>query len=390
MPIFTYSGILFLDEDLILLPNAKSAAFDFFRIPKKPVADALTPILSLQLPSIVDRVQISYITCRAEPNPIPDISRLNKKRRAKERADAGMDEMDPFAPKRGFLASAEDAICIFHLRFRTGPDVAPGGFDFHFETTLLVHRSSFLEIARELAASAGDPPISEHPSQAEPGIGSGPRIAWANWGPPVSRWFDANSHTRWITTTAGQRCVSIREGAGYSSPITVFDFNPFTVRKLRKEIEMAKERFARMAYHEMEYFAPSQDVVEYDELDEIPFSSVIDEEEQSVDDSDGDSDASMPGLELVHNSDGGSPSVVYTTRTEDCRYPRFAQCDVIASPSSVGVPGPFAEKAEGQLPYVSYVSNTEYGYDGVLLDEERILGIMVRKNFAVTIFRIIR
>ena len=385
-PIFTYSGIIFLDEDHILLPNAKSAAFDIFLIPTKPIADLLTPILSLQLPSVASGVEISYITCRAEPNPIPDISRLNKKRRAKERADAGMDEMDPFAPKRGFLASAEDAICIFHIRFRTVPGALQGGFHIQFQTTLFIHRGSFLKIARELGEGASDfpqVPLSDH--QAGPGVGSGPQIAWANWGPPVSRWFDANLPNRWITTTAGQRCASICESVDYSSPITVFDFNPFTVQKMKaklRESEIAKERVVTPRYQiEMAYSAPSQDVVEDDddELDEMPFLSVIEEDAQTTDDGGGDSDVSMPGLDLVSDSDGESPSVVYTTSTEVRRHPRFANRRLITSPSSVGISGLFAEKAEGRLPYVSYVSKTEYEYDGVLLDEERILGITVCK-----------
>src|SRR6266540_6515196 len=88
----TYSGLLFLAEDLILLPNSASATFDMFRIPSRPIAHPLTPIFSLNLPSLAHGVEIDRITCRAEPNPIPDLSRLDKKRRARERADAGMDE----------------------------------------------------------------------------------------------------------------------------------------------------------------------------------------------------------------------------------------------------------------------------------------------------------
>jgi hypothetical protein len=51
----------------------------------------------------------------------------------------------------------------------------------------------------------------------------------------------------------------------------------------------------------------------------------------------------------------------------------------------VNPPGVFAGEVEGRLPYVAYVSERDYEYDGVLLDEERILGITVRSVFVIAL-----
>ena len=415
-PCHTYSGILFLEEDLIILPNAVSSAFDFFRIPKKPTDDAPKPVLSLQLPSLTDGMEINQFTCRAEPNPIPDISRLNKRQRAQERSNAGIAEVDPLAPKRGFLASAEDAICIFQIGFRNRMLILQGGI--HFETTgrsytLFVHRSSFLKMARQY----GEDQVYE-------GAVDSRKIPWVDWGPPVSRWFNANATpTRWITTSAGQRCVVIHEHGVYGSPITLLDFNSFNVRKmkakLKRENEKAKEKFhwesnstdEAMAVEDCqdmpadeehlsllasETGEPSYSISQTQNktmiIQETPMKAISivsddfgemdvvedddDETWVSMEDDvhvDADSDDSIPGLESVASSDDE------TDRGYSQKYlhPGLALCRVFEAPSSVESPGAFAEEVEGRLPYVAYVSEREYEYDGVLLDEERLLGITV-------------
>jgi len=40
----------------------------------------------------------------------------------------------------------------------------------------------------------------------------------------------------------------------------------------------------------------------------------------------------------------------------------------------------FEEDVRSSLPYVEIVTQTEYDYDEVLIDEERILGLKVRSN----------
>lgn len=360
-------------------------------------------------------MEIDAITCRAEPNPIPDLSHLNKRQRAHERADIGS---DPFAPKRGFLASGEDAICLFQICFRDAAFVIPGGINVHFDPssyTLFVHRSSFLTMSRRYEGTCDSPP---------PADGGPRRIAWADWGPPVSRWFDATATatpTRWITTSAGQRCVMIHNNAGaYCSSITILDFNPFNICKMKakfkREKEMAKGKLemttADCADEEDRSLSTSeigkpvssgsrsrvrtsQDV---DVEEESDMSGVVgemdvgededheflvtmdDDSEIFVPDNDVDSD-SMPGLESVVDSDEECLTTLagYTANPQwqDHRHPGLAHCRVVESPSGES-PGPFSEEVVGRLPYIEYVSEREYQYKGVLLDEERILGLTVR------------
>ena len=149
-PFYTYSGILFLEEDLVILLNAKSAAFDFFCIPRKQTAITPKPIFSLLLPCLADSMEINYITCHAEPNLIPDISCLNKRERAQQLTEIGIDLVDSSILKRAFLPRAEDAICVFQIHFRY---VIQGYIHPHIGITvksyaLLVHWSSFMKMAQ--------------------------------------------------------------------------------------------------------------------------------------------------------------------------------------------------------------------------------------------------
>ena len=53
-------------------------------------------------------------------------------------------------------------------------------------------------------------------------------VPWMVWGPRATRWFHTDDiPTRWITTSAGQRCVVYSEGDGrqVKPSLTLFDFN---------------------------------------------------------------------------------------------------------------------------------------------------------------------
>jgi len=439
---------LFLAEDLILLPNSISATFDIFRIPPIPIAQSLKSAFSLNLPSLAQGVEIDRITCRAEPNPIPDISRLDKKRRAQERDNAGMDETDPFAPKRGFLASAEDAICIFQMRFTGDPVVIiQGGVNVHFEMgrsyTFFIHRRSFLDLVQRYERIGNIQVDGVAPDHEQ---NPGPIVPWAAWGPPVTRWFDADTTpTRWITTSAGQRCAMIHEvGGSLETPITIIDFNPHIIRKIKAKLQSATEAKERLSRHrklvedadgllqtevglsdngygvmndaslgvdlesptfrerqaELEEVLSGHNDVQMDDLpdtqpsqfydsfmagdtdDEISdgVSWMTDEnghlsEHESQDEIDDGLDDSAQPTSNVDNA-----RAVYTTDSSDPRHPgrvRYRVLDTPLSRRSLHSPTTFAEEVEGHLPYVVYTSERYYRYDGVLLDEERIIGVKV-------------
>jgi hypothetical protein len=350
-------------------------------------------MLSFRLPSFANDIEIQNITCRAEPNPMPATSR-NK--RAQECAKAGIDETNPFAPQRGFLASADNTICVFRIDFR--PSM---GIHFLFDTmgysyTLFVHRSSFLKIARQYAE------ISSPDGQDPRGI------PWVVWGPAVSRWFAARP-TRWFANSAGQRCAMVQSGR-----IMILDFNPFNIRKMnaksKRENETKEEMSITKASNgepageegrslpagEMEQSGQMEitDIQANSELGDVlilsddetgaveldtsqSWVSMEDDDDFVV--SDSDSNHSMPGLELFNSSDEEFVDLLaaYTASPQDHRHLGLASCHMVEAPSTVESPGIFTEEVEGRLPYIAYTSEREYEYGGILLDEERILGITV-------------
>jgi hypothetical protein len=60
-------------------------------------------------------------------------------------------------------------------------------------------------------------------------------VEWAEWGPQCTRWLDeAELSTHYITTTAGQRMVTIPHDAPqHPAPIRILDFNSATIEAQR-------------------------------------------------------------------------------------------------------------------------------------------------------------
>ncbi len=114
---------------------------------------------------------------------------------------------------------------------------------------------------------------------------------------------------RWITTTAGQRAVTMEENA--PTPIIVRDFNPYAVRSVRARAEASGH--------------PQQQRRDWNEV--LPNGNRM-----------------MLKVE-----------------------------DSVLDAESV-----FKDDVRSSLPYVEIVTRAEYRYEGVLIDEERILGLKVR------------
>ncbi len=336
-----------------------------------------------------------------------------------------MSETDPFAPRRGFLASADEAICIFQLRFTGGPVIlVQGGLDVHFDMghsyTIYIHRKTFLdlirnhEIAHENDVTLQKEAGSDSLSQAE-------SVSWTQWGPLASRWFSADViPIKWITTSAGQRCAVIHDNAGSrGSPIMIIDFNPYNVRKMKAKMRRATketEERTRVTEEEArvttEYIEGSLDeVLQEDSFvdgddtnsffqspthSEAADGMDVDDDDSwfTVDDDDGNDVAIEQQTQFESNSDI-IPAFVFESASEgghtrnnpragfavDHSGPGRALYRVFDVPSSVDSAGTFAEIVEGYLPCVAYISERRYNYDGVLLDEERIIGIKVYPHF---------
>ena len=135
-------------------------------------------------------------------------------------------------------------------------------FEFRYRVTFVVHRSALVELVNiyARAEAQGEPEAPLPTEDILPGSLSEGAIAgvlgpdlensrsdnlvpWAEWGPPVTRWFNSdNVSTHWITTTAGQRCVRMASDPpddGYH--FVILDFNPVHVRKMQLWLKDQKE-----------------------------------------------------------------------------------------------------------------------------------------------------
>ena len=465
MPPETYTGLIFLDEHTILLPNTSANALDIYRIPAKPTLH-LTPVLSLLLPRLANNRTVGGISCRAEPNPIGASSYIRKKKQAKERSAALGDEPqeEDMFPKRGYLADTETAICIFTLRVH---GVELGQFLFGHTFTFVVLRHLLLDTlaAFESGRPAGTTPRPSHPSSESgvPAVALTPTIGWADWGPGITRWFNSDSiPTRWITTTAGQRCVLISESAPETGfPFVVLNFNPESVRKMNMWLEAsrarehAREVRAREESRERELAEAREwaqstlaaqaedDLMEADEDfqisryefsgadeyedDELPMVhhtglAIVDTDDLPPSNHAGPSiswDSVDPGGDMLHSTSTAAASSsaaegdieeavqehAHFDTPNDHAHEGIGTSDHDAEASALGFDGDvdtsdgsssmrrvwcvttaeimdtadtFAEHVEGRLPYVACASAQRYTYNGVLLDEERVIGIKVR------------
>ncbi|KAI9462680.1 hypothetical protein F5148DRAFT_982664 [Russula earlei] len=282
-----YSYFSFLTQDTLVIPNLVRNTLELVKI----VIDnddipRLATLCVLNLPPLTRRASIVRLGCRAEPNP------------------TGTDPLAIPAPSsRPFRDRAEDAIILFHMMIE---DVQLHPGQFHFPDmrpfAFIVHRRALVE--QIPAAYRTCPPFGSTP---EPERAPVP-VPWAAWGVAVTRWFEGDpASMRWITTTAGQRAVTMEDGI--PTPIIVRDFNPYAVRSIRARAVASGQ------------------------------------------DGPCDWSAELPNGNRM------------TLKVEE---------SVIAAGSV------FIEDVRSSLPYVEIVTWAEYQYEGVLIDEERILGLKVR------------
>ncbi|KAI1794795.1 hypothetical protein LXA43DRAFT_1091402 [Ganoderma leucocontextum] len=217
----SYSTFTFLAPDIIALPNCTDNAIELCRIGAEPGTCGqpleLQTSCVLQLPRLGSGHSIAQVTCRSEPK-VTNVMRYARAFRSR----------DPFHQ------NPENAIVIFNV-------MTHDAHGFHECLTLIVHTASLLSV---LAAKESPIPESPAPDGAtvfgQSGLPSSdhPRsVPWNQWGPRCCRWLETSfGASRWITTTCGQRYVTVEEDPieddSRSSTIVVYDFNPHTVRRL--------------------------------------------------------------------------------------------------------------------------------------------------------------
>ena len=162
------------------------------------------------------------------------------------------------------------------------------------------------------------------PLNADEGA-STPSLSWESWGPPVTRWFIVNeSTTEFSMNSRGQRYVQYTPSIFLSpATITLYDFNPWR---------------ARYVQHHQDQILAS--VSKHPSLIQIKFSR-----EDTQPNKDGDRE------ELLED---------------------------------VCVTDKFTSDIVGKLPCVAYSNITRSEYDGLFIDDERLIGIYVSKIFVLS------
>ncbi|KAI0700052.1 hypothetical protein C8T65DRAFT_658541 [Cerioporus squamosus] len=265
----SYSTFTFLTPDIIALPNCTDNTIELCRIGYVPEDVGSPQVLEtsciLQLPRLRKEHSITQVTCRSEP-----------------KLTASTRTAPPFRSTDPFHLNPENAIAIFNV-------MTHDTHGFHECLTLIVHTAALLStltapdpspVPAEAAPAQAPTPRSQpppsctlgealtwylnnaalhhgdldldiqNPQPPEPSRQAGAVrcFPWSLWGPRTCRWLETSfSASRWITTTCGQRYVTVEEDAmedgSMRSTIVAFDFNPHTVRKLAT---MHRKRRRRM------------------------------------------------------------------------------------------------------------------------------------------------
>ncbi|CAA7261284.1 unnamed protein product [Cyclocybe aegerita] len=215
-PVQIYNiGLVFLREDILVNPNIVRKSLDIYHIPPSsllslPTASTSVRLLqSLILPSLKLGQRITSISCRSDPNPTANAAFPKYTR-----------------PTRPYANDSSDAIMIMTL------EVSPFNRGSSRNYVMIVHRRALLHLA-----------ISALPRKSGKGLLN--LVAWDTWGPPVTRWFNADDFsTVFITATSGQRYVQLTpserghpRGSNIPLPrdtIHVLDFNPWHVHLARR------------------------------------------------------------------------------------------------------------------------------------------------------------
>ena len=284
-----YAYFSFLTEDTLVIPNLLQNTLEIVRIVVDESIDddvpRLVTLCTLDLPPLSPHASIIRLGCRAEPNP------------------TSSNPLRPAPSSRPFRDNAADAIVVFNLLIE---DTNMHAAQFFHETrpfTFFVHRRSLLaQIPQAQRACAL--------FRSAPGAAAPTLIPWSAWGTAATRWFEFDpASMRWITTTAGQRAVTMEERT--PTPIIVRDFNPYAVRAaLAREAAQGRPQEC-----------------ERDVQRQLP---------------------------------NGNWQVL---KVEE---------DVIPAGTM------FGEDVRSALPYIETVTQKKYRYEGVMMDEERILGLEVR------------
>ncbi|KAF5368054.1 hypothetical protein D9758_004477 [Tetrapyrgos nigripes] len=233
----SYSGVIYVTETLILLPNLSSRELEVWKIPTSEEEKPPTkPLLCLRLPLLAAGCFYDLISCRAEPNPIH--STPSPETRNKPSSSDAWYSSKPFHPR------PDDSVILLHIRVIANGVIDPPS-DMY---TLFIHRAALVRLAEyellarkelkqqqllELSQITPLPVIDSVLEQSAEAERWGqaraytdfadirtqhekfreepdPKVYdWQDWGVPHSFMINSGmgSESRWITTSCGGRFV---------------------------------------------------------------------------------------------------------------------------------------------------------------------------------------
>ncbi|KAM6497481.1 hypothetical protein JOM56_007954 [Amanita muscaria] len=194
------SSPIFVSPELLFVPNSILSNFEVWQLFSHSNSNPPVQILSLQIPAVSDNYIITDIRCYGEPS-------------------AFLHSM-PYFPPRPFFSSSENSIITVNLRLES-----PSAPELQIAYKLIMHRQAS---GSALSTSRYDIPAVE----------------WADWGPPISRWFEVKGiHKWWTRQSAGQRYVFLdpnpRDRKKYM--VAVADFNLHSVRRNAEMMQLRGE-----------------------------------------------------------------------------------------------------------------------------------------------------
>ncbi|KAI8986782.1 hypothetical protein BD414DRAFT_578064 [Trametes punicea] len=181
------------------------------------------------------------------------------------------------------------------------------------------------------------------------------RIAWEDWGPAVTRWFqDELPGTRWITTTCGQRFVRVRS----DGRLRVYDFNRLAMRRYLHMRSLDGSPVGAL---------PGEDILEEKYCE---WSSAVAQDEEDVEYLDEvDEDEDIDDVLIVQRSRGIATSPGLQRRMR-----------VVLGTTRIADPTAWEKTLESSLPYVETSVPVPDDYESALLDEDTIVGLKMDAN----------
>ncbi|KIL65581.1 hypothetical protein M378DRAFT_518746 [Amanita muscaria Koide BX008] len=199
---YRFSDPVFVSPEFLLVPNCILSQFEVWHVPSHPNSNPPVQILSLQIPAVSEPYFIASIGCHGELSPF-------------------LHSM-PYFPSRPFFPSWENSIIIINLHFYSESLPEPVRNRVY---KLIMHRRALLdtihkwtspslleqeeglstwftnELTSELVSMVPHPGSSPRTrdSSSYSSISSGSvsstsrynvlQLRWADWGPPISRWI---------------------------------------------------------------------------------------------------------------------------------------------------------------------------------------------------------